>query len=59
MICHSTSMPTSFISGTSVYRISATPPPNAVAEMCTTRAPFSGSASARISAISSRPKMWV
>ena len=47
------------MSGTSVYRISETPPPNAVAEMCTTRLPFNGSASSRISAISSRPQMCV
>ena len=31
--------PTSTISGTSVYRISETPPPNAVAERCRTRLP--------------------
>ena len=35
------------MSGTSVYRISETPPPNAVAETCTTFMPFSGSASFR------------
>ena len=46
--CHSASMPTSRSSATWVASSSATPPPYAVAFTCSTRAPRSGSASARI-----------
>ena len=42
MTCHSASRPTSRVSGTWVARSSATPPPYAVALMCSTRAPWSG-----------------
>ena len=54
MTRHSTSRPASAMSGTSVYRISATPPPNAVADRWSTRFPASGSARRRISSMSPR-----
>src|SRR3954452_25097945 len=59
MTCHSTSRPRSRISGISVHSTSDTPPPKAVALSWTTRLPFSGSASSRISSTSGRPTMWV
>ena len=54
---HSASRPASVISGTSVELISATPPPNAVADTWATRLPASGSASRRISPI--RPRLAI
>ena len=57
--CQSASTPTSRMSGTSVYRISDTPPPKAVAERCRTRSPASFSESVRISSMRGRPTRCV
>jgi hypothetical protein len=53
--CQSAFRPMSFISGTSVPRISATPPPNAVALTCSTRASRRRPASSRISSVRCAP----
>ena len=54
MTFQSARSPASFISGTRLYRSSATPPPKLVALTWHTRTPWTAAASSRISVISSR-----